>query len=193
MPSYEYGRITCFAANLEKAGIAEDIRANILQGGEVILRSTSPKAKAAWLGEAMTRMDNLLDLETRRAVREACACCLGGKREKLTKAIAKQGGTLEERVQACNETPTVFGHSVTLQADGRIRVMFWPEGLEYHRCPCLPKAAQPLPISYCYCCGGHVKHHLQTALGRKLSCEVVTSALSTGGTEPCTFVLTLVD
>ena len=189
---YEYGRIARLAEALAEARIARDVSERILEGGESIKRDTKPEAKAAWMGEAMRRMDELLDEETRHAAREACACCLGGERGKLSKAIGKRGGSLEERIAAADETKLVFGHSVTLQDDGTVRVAFAPEGQERYGCPCLPKAKQPLPITYCYCCGGHVKHHLKAALGRKLSVEVLSSALSSGGRAPCVFDFAIV-
>jgi hypothetical protein len=193
MAKYEYGRIMRLAQSLDLAGIAPDISAQILQGGEDIHQSTSPKDKAAWMGAAMRRMDELLDEPTRHELRESCACCLGGKREKLVKEIAKNYTTLEERIRAANDCRFVFGHSVTLQEDGRVLVAFGPEGAPTYRCPCLPQAAEPLPITYCYCCGGHVKHHLQIALGRKLACAVRSTILSSGGKTTCSFLFSFVD
>ncbi len=193
MPKYEYGRIAKLAESLAEAGIAQDIRDQIMAGGEKIRRGTKPEAKAAWMREAMQRMDALLDEGTRHAVREACACSLGGQRLEISQGIARKGGTLEERIQAANATRYVFGHSVTLQADGTALVSFAPAGLPEYRCVCLPKANGPLSITYCYCCGGHAKHHLQTALGRKLAMKVRSSALASGGKEPCSFVFSLVN
>ena len=189
MKEYEYGRIGKLAESLEEAGIPQDIVDQIMEGGKSVRRGTSPAKKADWMRVAMRRMNRLLDRETRRAVREACACCLGGKRLALSKKIASERETLEDRVSAANETKFVFGHSVELQDDGSVLVRFSPEGLEEYRCVCLPKATEPLPITYCYCCGGHVKHHLQIALGRSLACMVRSSALSSGGKKPCTFSL----
>lgn len=193
MKKYEYGRIAKLAESLEKAGLAPEIIAEVMAGGEEIRASTKPEAKADWMREAMFRLNRLLDLETRRAVREGCACCLGGKRLKLSKAIAKEHASLEDRIKAANETPFVFGHSVALSADGTVLVRFFPEGQEQYRCACLPQATRPLPVTYCYCCGGHVKHHLQIALGRQLACTVLSSALSSGGKKPCTFRFALGD
>ena len=122
------------------------------------------------------------------AVREACACCLGGKRLKIVKGISREYETLEDRIKAANEAKFVFGHSVTMMEDGRILVCFSPEGLTQYGCTCLPQAKEPLPITYCYCCCGHMKHHLQIALGRKLACTVRSSALSIGGRKPCIFI-----
>lgn len=188
MGSYEYGRINKLAQNLEKAGINQEIVDQVMEGGEAIRRGTKPEKKAEWMKGAMHRMDKLLDRQTRYAVREGCACCLGGERLKTVKEIAKQNESLEDRVLAANGAKSVFGHSVTLEEDGRIRVCFSPDGLPQYRCVCLPKAKEPLSITYCYCCGGHVKHHLQIALDRKLVCKVRSSALSSGGRKPCTFI-----
>jgi hypothetical protein len=190
---YEYGRIRVLADGLARAGVSQEITAQILEGAEDIERGTSPEAKAAWMGEAMHRMDKLMDRETRYAVREGCACCVGGKRLEASKAIFKQNACLEERIRAANEARFVFGHSVTLEEDGSILVRFAPEGLDQYRCVCLPKAQEPISITYCYCCGGHIKHHLQTALGRKLALQVRSSALSSGGRKPCTFSFTFAE
>lgn len=188
MVNYEYGRIRILATRLEEAGIPQEIRDEILAGGELILRGTTPEKKAQWMQGAMDRMDALLDPETRHAIREGCACCLGGERLKYSKRIAAEHHSLEDRIKAANETKFVFGHSVTREKDGRILVSFAPEGLEKYRCVCLSKAKEPVSITYCYCCGGHIKHHLQTALDRKLSCTVRSSALASGGKKPCTFL-----
>jgi len=188
MAEYEYGRIRTLAHCLANAGIDMDIAAQILAGGEQIRKSTAAERKAEWMRHAMERMDALLDAETRQAVRESCACCLGGIRLKMSTAIAKAHRTLEERIAAANNTPFVFGHSVSLEADGRVLVRFAPDNLEHYQCVCLRKAVEPISATYCYCCGGHVKHHLQIALGRKLSCTMRSSALCSGGMQPCTFL-----
>ena len=156
-----------------------------MEGGEDILRKTSPEKKADWFRGAMIKMNKLLDNETRKAVREGCACCLGGKRLEISKSIAKENESLEERIKAANEAHYVG--SVTMMENGEILVRFAPEGLDHYPCYCLPKAREPLPITYCYCGGGHVKHHLQNALGRELDGTVRSSALSSGGKFPCTF------
>ena len=187
METYEYGRIRVLAQNLARAGIETSVTARILEGGELVKKGAKPDKKADWMRGAMERMDALLDAKTRREVRERCACCLGGKRLEASKRIAAEHPDLEDRVKAANDARFVFGHSVTRQDDGTVLVRFSPEGLEHYRCVCLPQAKEPLPITYCYCCGGHVKHHLQIALGRDLECTVRSSALSSGGKRPCAF------
>jgi hypothetical protein len=191
MPHYEYGHVRTLAAKLDEAAIAPEIAGKILEGGEAIRRRDKPEKKAEWMRLAMDRMDSLLDEPTRHAVRETCACYLGGKRLEISRGIARDHAALEDRIRAANDAKFVFGHSVTVQDDGRILVRFFPEGLEEYRCVCLRGAKKPVSITYCYCCGGHAKHHLQTALGLKLSCTVRSSALASGGREPCTFLFSI--
>jgi hypothetical protein len=193
MNNYEYHRIGNLAEQLKSTGIDMTIIDRVMKGGENILRKTSPEKKADWFREAMIRMDNLLDIETRKAVREKCACCLGGQRLKISRSIAENNASLEDRIKAADREPLVFGDSVSLLKNGEIQVRFFPEGLDSYRCVCLTKSKEPISITYCYCCGGHVKHHLQTVLGRNLDCTVLSSALSSGGTLPCTFSFRIVN
>ena len=189
MVKYEYGRIRKLGEELSKAGLSLSTVGEIMEGGELIKRGTTPERKADWMRKAMRRMDALLDAETRQAVREACACCLGGKRQKMSRGIARDHETIADRIAAANEAHFVFGNSVAQQDDGTILVSFYPEGRESYRCVCLPKAKEPLSITYCYCCGGHVKQHLQNALGIDLDVTVHSSALSSGGKRGCSFML----
>jgi len=189
MRTYEYHRIKELAQRLKEAGIDRRTIDQIMEGGEDIRRSTKPEKKAEWMRGAMIGMNRLLDRQTRNRVREACACCLGGRRLKISRAIAQENETLQNRIKAANEASYVG--SVSMGENGEILVRFAPEGLDRYRCVCLPRAQKPLPITYCYCCGGHVKHHLQIALGRSLDCTVLSSALSSGGRRPCTFRFTI--
>jgi hypothetical protein len=191
---HEISRIDRLIKQLGANNISADITTQILEGAEGVTRKSKPEKHVEWFCEAMTLMDALLDLETRKTVREGCACCLGGKRDKMAKAIAKDNATLEERIKACNEAKYVFGHSVKQEANGNVIVQFFPEGLDSYRCPCMPQAQKlPMPISYCFCCGGHVKHHLQNALGHNLDCTTLYTARSSGGTKPCKFSFEILD
>jgi hypothetical protein len=193
MAEYRYGRIRKLDQSLRSFGVAPEFTEQIIDGGDAVTERTSPAAKADWLRQAMEKMDRLMDPPTCHSIREACACCLGGKRLAISKGIARDNQTLDDRIRAANEARFVFGHSVSMEGDGRVRVCFFPDNLESFGCPCLPKASEPMPLTYCYCCGGHVKHHLQTALGRKLDVTVVHTSLSTAGKKPCTFLFRLED
>lgn len=191
MDCYTEHRVRRIARTLEQKGVAAEVAARILEGGESITPATPPVELAAWLAEAMRRMEALLDEPTRRAVREAGACCLRGKRLALSRAIANEHETLEERIRAAGETPFVFGHSVTRSAEGDVLVQFHPEGQGPYRCGCIREVVEPMPLLYCYCCAGHVRQHLSKALDRDVEVTVATSVLASRGAEPCRFVCKL--
>lgn len=193
MSKYEYGRIERLYNSLVKYGVSQEIIDEIMEGGEDIKKDTKPEKKAAWFKAAIDRMDRLLDEKSRYVVREGCACCLGGKRQQLARQIAKQYHSLEERINAADKTGYVFGSGVKQEEDGTLTVSFFPDGLDSYHCVCLKKAAEPISGTYCYCCGGHIKHHLQTALGHNLTCKLISSALSSGGRSGCKFSFTIID
>ena len=126
-------------------------------------------------------------------IREDCACCLGGKRLQLSKQIAMEHDSLTDRIAAANKTGYVFGNGVKQEDDGTLTVTFFQDNLTQYQCVCLRKAKEPISETYCYCCGGHIKHHLQLATGSKLSCKVISSALSSGGKKNCKFSYTIVE
>ena len=187
MKNYEYHRIGELATQLRKAGIKQGTIDKIMEGGENILRKTSPAKKADWMREAMLRMNKLLDLKTRKTVREACACRLTGRPLKASQAIARENKSLEDRIKAANKAFSAFGGCIRMQKNGEVLVRFAPEGLDHYRCACLRGADKPLPVTYCFCCGGHVKYHMQISLGRELDYTVQSTALSSGGKFPCAF------
>jgi hypothetical protein len=191
MKNYEYHRITRLAEQLAAAKVDGKTIDQIMEGGEDILRKTPADKKADWLRGAMQRMNKLLDVKTRKTVREGCACCLGGKRLKIGQTIVRESQTLEDRVKAANAAHYVGG--VSLQENGEILVQFDTQKTAPYHCYCLPQAKEPLPITYCFCCGGHVKHHLQIALGKKLDCTTRSSALSSGGQFTCVFSFKIVE
>ena len=192
MKKYEYHHIRKLSEQLELAGIDREIIDRIMDGGEDILRKTGPEKKADWLRAAMNRMDNLLDLPTRKAVREACACRVSRQMGKGSLAVAQENATLEGRIAATNKTYMTFGGGVWMQDNGDIMVRFAPKGPEGYRCSCLPKAEKPLSVTYCYCCAGHIKYHFRLSLGLKLEATPRGTALSTGGKKPCTFSLRII-
>jgi len=191
MPVKEYHRIRRLREGLAKAKVTPELLATIMEGGDAVRDDSSPGVKSRWMADAMERMDALLDYDTRRRVRESCSCCLGGKRREAMLAVARAGGSTEERLAGVERAGIVVPVA-RLEDDGRILVRYGPEGPASFDCPCLRESEVRLSLTYCQCCGGHVRRHLETALERKLSCEVVASILNSGGQEMCTFRLTLV-
>lgn len=192
MPAKEFHRTRRLREGLAKAKVAPEIQAAIMEGGDAVRDDSPPAVRSRWMAGAMERMDSLLDYDTRRRVRESCSCCLGGKRRDAMRAVAKAGGSIEQRLAAV-EAAKIVAPIARLQPDGRVLVRFGPPAPATFGCPCLRQAEVRLSLTYCQCCGGHVRRHLETALQRELSCEEVSSILNSGGEEGCAFLLTFAD
>jgi hypothetical protein len=186
---YSYGKIKKLADSLKNNGIEEAIVTAIMKDGEKIKQADKNVKKAEWFYNAIQVMDKQLKPKVRYKVRQDCACCLGGKRHEICVNTNKNFKNTRDRLKAVNEARLVFGHVVKKITDGKYEVSFFPEELEIKKCPCLKDLTKAMPITYCYCCGGHVKYHLETVLGKKLSVKVLETALSTKGKKGCRFEL----
>jgi hypothetical protein len=180
-----------FRNALKECHIDESLIAQIMQGYENMTDKVTKEKRATFFAQAMTRMDGLLEPETCRAIRDACACSKGGWRLNAVQELAKEyeGKPLAEKVQALRRI-THMGNP-TLNDDGTLTAgIGGDEG-----CPCAcpvfsgPALSEPVSVTYCYCCAGHFRHHYQIALGKKLTTKrVVSSALESLGRKPCRFV-----
>jgi hypothetical protein len=193
MEKHKIGPINALNNSLEKNKIDKKIHKSIMENAEKIKPSSKPIEIAEWCFKAMDTMDKLLDDLTKQQVREDCACRLGGKQGKLCKEIHKKYLTAEERIEAINETHSVFGHEIKITGKGKYEVKFHGESKPEKRCVCsnfrLNGLNKKWSKTWCYCCGGHVKHHLETLLGKKIKVKVISSALTSMGKKDCHFEL----
>lgn len=187
---YEFGKIERLRESLILNKVPENTYSAIMKGGELIKKTANNKEKALWFYNAINTMDTLLNPELKQKVREDCACCLGGKRAALCKKVNKEYSTAEERIKAINDTHFVFGNEIRILGQGTYQVSFFDSTLPEKKCVCIKELATAMSKTYCMCCGGHVKHHLETVLGVPLKVEVISSALSSEGRENCVFHLT---
>jgi hypothetical protein len=186
---YEYGKIKRLSESLLKNKVPKNKYNQIMKHGEIIKKTSNNKEKALWFYNAMNIMDQLLDIDERKKIREDCACCLSGKRQIICKNANRESDTIELRIKAVNDTNYVFGNGVKKLGKGKYEVSFFNEDLPIKQCVCIKDLESAMSKTYCYCCGGHVKHHLETVLGSKLEVEVISSALSSKGKKNCRFIL----
>lgn len=190
------------AAKIERAlwahGVDAARIAQIMRAPEGLTPKSQKSKKAAHLIEVIKRMDAGLDASLRQAVMDWCACCKGGTRDKDCRGYAKRqaGRALAERIEGLSGLQ--YMGKPRLSPDGTIVTgIFWQEDGRY-RCPC-PNfnglaLAQAVPLTYCFCCAGHFRHHYQNALGLVLRTkEVRSSALNSLGREPCQFVFAILE
>ncbi len=185
-----------FRNALKECHIDESVVDQIMQGYDRITDRDTKEKRAAFFAQAMKRMDVLLELETCREIRDACACSKGGWRLNAVQKLAKEyeGKSLGEKVQALGRV-THLGKP-TLNDDGTITAGIGEEEGCPCACPIFNGLALPGPVSitYCYCCAGHFRYHYQIALGKKLTTKrVVSSALESLGRKPCRFVYEIAD
>lgn len=179
-------RILKLEEQLEVAKIDRETAGQILEGGEGLTKASRPEDVAEWFRGAMLKMDKLIGEETRFAIREGCACMLAGQKAKSCQRVAQEHKSLADKVKAVSALHYICGE-LWIGENGDINTRGDTEGKYGNKCVCLIQAREPVSITYCYCCGGHFKHHLQMALGVKLECTAVTTPLSTGNKAPCTF------
>lgn len=184
-----------FRDALKAHALDDQTVALIFEGFESVSDKSKKETRAAFFRQAVARMDALLPPETRRSVRDACACSKGGWRLKAVQKLAKemQGKSLEEKLAALRGI-TFMGNPV-LNSDGSITAAIGEQGGFACPCPVFEgvESSEPVSITYCYCCAGHFRFHYQIALGVRLATrEVVSSALESRREKPCRFVYELV-
>lgn len=182
--------------SLQAHNLSEDVIEQIMEGYQDIPAKCKKERKAAFISQVIDRMDGLLEEETRQEIIDWCACCKSGARalDKSVKTFGKEhkGQSLREQVEALNQL-NIVGKPILLE-DGTISTgVFWRDETEnVYKCPCSSfsglKLAEPVSITYCYCCAGHFRYHYQNAFGVELRTkEVVSSVLSSLGEKPCEF------
>jgi hypothetical protein len=188
--------------SLEKYNIDREIIREIYEGYEDIRDKSSKKVKIPFMRRAMRILDEKVEYDKRYNIIDNCACCLGGARakavKKFYKSIEGQNLTLLEKVNALREEHPFQNYSTRLNDDGTISdgIYYLVDGKYKCACPCLNKEKLDEPISstYCLCCAGHFRHHIQNALGIKLRTkEIVSSAIASLEKEPCVFVFEVIE
>ena len=170
---------------------------------ETIAKFTLPRIKKATPEEIVgftRQMEELLSKEQCLCVMDEQGC---NKSNKVSAAFRKFGEkyadkTLAERIEFMSELET--GHKVnhiSLNDDGTVTLKFGTASGEGYKCPCTPiKKLKPydFPLTYCGCCGAHVRYTHEFALGVKLRLkEIVSSMANSNGEKGCEFIYDVVE
>jgi hypothetical protein len=164
------------------------------------------------IANIVQRMDEILDPELKYHVLDACACCTktSKARDKECKEYGKKmvDKSLDEKIK--NLSSINFGN-VTLNDNKTITISFcWIiDGKRYCSCGSsknISIASRPskdkksanqdriIPLSWCYCCAGHFRYHLQNALQLKLKTKkIISSPINSKGEKPCEFMLEIIE
>lgn len=184
------GKVKRLALALMRHGEEKEAALGFIASAKGIL-DADKAGMARWFAENLPKLEGRADY---KAICEDCACCLGGKRAEAARAIFLEEATLEGRIRRLLATPLVIGCRGEVVDPRHFTVNFYPEQ-GYYKCSCLrfEEGKQPcdIPAGYCYCCCGHLKHHIQKALGQPVEVALRSSSLTTHGKEPCRFLVTV--
>lgn len=188
--------VTRFRKALIEKEIPESIQSQIFQCYENISDRSKKEKKAAFFIDAIKRMDQLLDPDTKHTIRDACACSKGGWRLKAMEKIAQENRdkSLEEILAAISNVK--YMGTPRLNPDGTIIASIGETG--GFDCPCPVfngvELTEPVSITYCHCCAGHFRHQYQIALDTKLETVTVeSSALESQREKPCRFIYRIIE
>lgn len=162
------------------------------------------------LVDVITRMEALLNYDIMYEILDSCAC-LGSKEYlKKCKNIGKDliGKSLNEKINHLNSN--IFAsESITLNNDGTLSALMVYKSNDKYSCVCSATVCKDvkvsdlalsenisensdMPLSYCLCCAGSFRRHLQLMLDVKLKTKtVISSPISSRGEKPCEFVFEL--
>ena len=157
----------------------------------------------------VTKMEQLLDHDMMVEILDSCAC-LGGREflrqcEKIGKELA--GKSLKEKVDCLNDH-VLGSERITLVGNSLLTGTFSYQENEKYICVCSAAVKtnvtvadltgniddRVMPLSYCFCCAGSFRRHLQLQLGVGLKTkEIVSSPINSKGEKPCEFIFEIVD
>ena len=187
-------KIENMLSTMREQGIPEDIIAQLPMPR---IKKATPEEIVAFI----ERMDELL-------TKDQCVSVMGeqgcNKSNKISARFRQFGEihrdkTLEEKIALFPQLDSP--HKVDacyLNEDGTITLKMELDGKKGNwSCPCTPiKKLKPyaFPLTYCGCCGAHVRYSHEFALGVKLRLkEIVSSKANSDGKKPCEFIFEIVD
>ena len=157
--------------------------------------------------DVIERMERTLGYDTMHQILDSCACG-GGKKyiswlKKIGKEIADK--PLSEKIAHVNGISSE-SENVILNADNTLSVRWSFDNDGKYKCLCsaavkigvkvselASENEDAMPLSYCLCCAGSGRRHLQLQLGVELKTkEVVSSPINSKGEKPCEIVFEIV-
>ncbi len=175
---------------LAKLEINEQLAKEIIGNGDLV--------------DTITRMEKLLDPEITYQILDSCAC--GTSKKEINGLEIINGEALEEKIKNI----AILGDfhsdwSIKLNQDNTLTAGWIMK--EKDKCVCVCKVNvnsgmkvsdlshenRAMPLTYCFCCAGHCRKHLQKLLDLQLKTKkVVSSPINSGGEKPCEFIFEII-
>ncbi len=164
------------------------------------------------LADIITQMEKLLDPYLLVQILDSCACSGGKEFRKQCEKIGKEvaGKALSEKINHINSI-SPDSEKITLNDDNTLLVTWSFNNNGKYKCVCsatvktgvrVSELASEnngaddcvMPLTYCCCCAGSGRRHLQLQLGIELRTkEIVSSPINSRGEKPCEFIFEIVE
>ena len=156
------------------------------------------------LVDVTSRMESLLDPKIVYKILDSCAC--GTSRKWIAGIKAMKSETLAEKIEEIGRLGDFHsGWIIGINPDNTLTAGWHIKENESFVCACtaivdrktkvrdLPIVGRVMPLTYCFCCAGHCRQHLQKLLDIKLRTkEIVSSPINSTGREPCEFIFEII-
>jgi len=183
-------RVAGIKKKLEQNSVEESIVKEIIGNGDLV--------------DVITSMENLLDPEITYQVLDSCACGTSIKEIKELKKIDAE--TIRERINDIARLDDFHSDwNVCLNQDATLTAGWIIKENDNYACVCsavvkkgvkvseLIRENRTMPLTYCLCCAGHCRQHLQKLLDIQLKTkEVVSSPINSTGQKPCEFIFEII-
>ena len=149
------------------------------------------------------QMDKLFSKEQCLSVMEEEGCYKTGDANEMNLAFGRTHAdkSIEERIPLLNDKNVHPNVPCRVNNDGTLSI-FWEIGENgNYQCVCAlykklkedQSQTSDISLTYCGCCGGHIRHHYQNILGVKLRLkEVVSSPINSSGEKRCEFLFEII-
>jgi hypothetical protein len=194
MTSKTAGQIQEFGGRVEEFA-GKKAREKVMQGSELIAKSSNKEKVAVWMKEAVDRLDACTTPEKCKQIMGECGRSCIAHNKGLANGLKNRRlkhKTEEDFLKAEIEKPV---KGIRLELSGKLLTQFYtPHAYSTpRRCFCslmntLPEGTFVSP-TYCQCSRSFVEKYWEGALGRSVAVEVVETALS--GANECKFIIHL--
>jgi len=183
-------RVYGITKKLETYNIDKEVIKNIIGNGDLV--------------DIITKMENMLDHEVTYKVLDSCACGISIKEINSLKKIAAD--SLEEKIKGISLLADFHASwNISINQDKTLSAGWVLKDGESFACACtavvhnkikvgdLVRGSRKMPLTYCYCCAGHCRRHLQKLLDVQLKTKaIVSSPINSGGQKPCAFIFEII-
>jgi hypothetical protein len=183
-------RVSGLKTKLSKHNIDEKLAKEIIGNGDLV--------------NIIIRMEKLLDPEITYQILDESAC---GTSQKELNGIKKiEAETIDEKINKVAQLGDFHSDwNISLNQDNTLTAGWVIKEKDGFSCVCsavvnkklkvsdLSRQDRTMPLTYCLCCAGHCRRHLEKLLNLQLKTkEIISSPINSKGQKPCGFLFEII-